>query len=253
MKTKRRQELRTNELILHLLQIRDYAAQNWNRIAGALIVVVLVVLVIGYWQYSRVSRRTDGLNELAKVRESAGLSPAERLDKMEQVAKDYPDKLVVLQALETIGQMAMNQVLIGWTSDDPAQREKLLDRADQAFKRIVSEYPDRHQAVAGAHLQLAAIAEDRGNKEEAARQYKTILDSPQLAAITMYQSIAATRAKTLDERMKPVEILPSTRPASTQPTTMPTTTRVSTRPAPGMSVRPQMRLAPPTTRPAGAR
>lgn len=253
MKTKRRQELRTNELILQLLRIKDYAAQNWNRIAGVAVVVVLVILVIGYWQYSRVARRTDGLNELAKVRDSMSLSPAERLDKMEQIAKDFPDKLVVLQALEMTGETAMTQVLIGWTSDDPAQRAKLLDRAEQALKRIVSEYPDRYQAVAGARLQLAAIAEDRGDKEEASRQYKAIIDNPQLAAITMYEGVAATRLKTLDERMKPVEILPSTRPAATQATTMPTTTQAATRPVRGPAARPQVRLAPPTTRPAGAR
>lgn len=253
MKTKRRQELRTNELIQQLMRMREYAARNWNWIAGIAVAVGLLIAVAVYWQYSRAQRRVDGLNALANLREDPSVAPTERLDKMEQIANEYPDKQVVLTALEIIGESAMTQLLIGWTSDDASQRDKLMNRAERAFTRIVNEYPDRYEAVARAHLGLAAIAEDRGNKEEAAKQYKAILNNTNLAAIKNYESIAATREKTLDERMQPVEILPSTRPAATQATTRPTATQAATRPSIVRPAGPRVRLAPPTTRPAGSR
>jgi hypothetical protein len=254
MKTKRRQELRTNELIMQLMRIKDYAVQHWNRIAGAAVVVVLLIAIIAYWQYSRSARRTEGLNAIAKLREDPNLTPMERLEKMEQIAGQYSDKQVERVALETIGESAMMQVLIGPASDEPSQRDKLLDMAHHAFTRIVTEFPDRYEAVARARLGLAAIAEDRGNKDEAAREYKAILDNPKLAAIKMYESIAATREKTLDERMRPVVILPATRPAATQATTVPSATRAATRPTATSPARRPLRLTPtPATRPVGAR
>ncbi|MGB9626291.1 MAG: tetratricopeptide repeat protein [Phycisphaerae bacterium] len=237
MKTKRRQELRTNELILQLIKARDYAARNWNWIAGTALVVVLVIAIIAYWQYNRGVRRIEGLNALATVREDANLPPAEQIDRLEQIAKQYPDPQVVLASLEAVGNSVMHRLLVDWTGESPSQREKLLGAAEAAFRRIVAEFPDRHEAVVRAHLGLAAIAEDRGDREEAARQYKAILDDPKLAAVTMYQGIAAARAGTLDERMKPVEILPATRPAATRTATSPTTTQAATMPvsAPGAS------------------
>ncbi len=230
MKTKRRQELRTNELILQLIKARDYAARNWNWIAGTALVVVLVIAIIAYWQYNRGVRRIEGLNALATVREDANLPPTERIDRLEQIAKQYPDPQVVLASLEAVGDYVMHRLLVDWTRETPSQREKLLGAAEGAFRRILAEFPDRHEAVVRAHLGLAAIAEDRGDRQEAARQYKAILDDPKLAAITMYKGIASAREATLDERMKPVEILPSTRPAATQSATMPTTTRAATMP-----------------------
>jgi hypothetical protein len=250
MKTKRRQELRTNELILRLIKARDFAARNWTWIAGTGVVVVLLIAIIAYWQYNRSARRIEGLNALAAVREDSSLSPMERIDKMEQVANQYPDRQVMLASLEAAGDYAMNQLLVGWTSEDPAQREKFLGAADRAFRRIIAEFPDRYEAVARAHLGLAAIAEDRGDRAEASRQYKAILDDPKLAAITMYQSIASAQEKTLSERMKPVQILPATRPAATQAATMPTTTSAATRPAKAISTAPA--AAPPVRAPSTA-
>jgi len=250
MKTKRRQELRTNELILQLIKARDYAARNWNWIAGTALVVVLVIAIIAYWQYNRSARRIEGLNVLATVREDSSLPVSERIDKLEQIAKQYPDPQVVLASLEAVGDYVMHRLLVDWTGETPSQREKLLGAAEGAFRRIIVEFPDRHEAVVRAHLGLAAIAENRGNREEAARQYKAILDDPKLAAITMYKGIAAARASTLDERMQPVEILPSTRPAATQTATMPTTTRNVLSPAATRNVRTPT-PAPGASRPTG--
>ncbi len=244
MKTKRRQELRQNELIHQLMELKEFAIRRWNYIAGVVVLVVLVFAIGWYWQYSRTRSRNEGLNALAKVRTDESLGSAQRLDRLRQIVADYSDRSVVLAALEATGAEAMRQYLLyGKSSFDPEQARRLLDTAEEMYGRIVREYTEPAEALARARLNLAAIAENRDDKEAARRQYRAILDTPQLKALTQYASEAETRDRTLDSRMVKMVILP--------PESRPTTTQAATRPAATRQAVPRpMATHPATTAPA---
>lgn len=237
MKTKRRQELRQNELVHQLLELRDFVSRRWNYVAGVAVVVVLAVGVGLYWRHAGQQARADGLAMLAKYQQDSALSPSDRLDKLSQIASEYSNADVRLAALEATAREAMNQSrMIGRSPATLGDYEKLLKLAEDSYQQILREFPNSHPVVARAHLNLAGIAEDRWQFDKARQEYDAILKNPNLATITMYESIAAKRVATLAERSAPMVVLP----ALPKPTTT-TATRPTTQPA-----------SQPGTRPAGA-
>lgn len=233
MKTKRRQDLRANELVRQLIEIKDYIVLRWNWIVGGLVVIGLAIGLYSYQQHSRKAAQIEGLNRLASLRADRTKPLPDRIDEMNQVADASTDSDVVLAALEMIGSEATSArewLFLGATDgrDDESQRE-LAEAAQRAFERIVRDFSDRPEAAARAHLGLATLAENRYDKEEARKHYEAIVNTPQLAAVTMYQSIAVQHLATLDQRLQPVEILPSL--PTTQPTTQATTAPAATQPS----------------------
>lgn len=228
MKTSRRQELRTNELILELLKIRDYVEQNWQIVVGALVVVALIFGGAGYWRYSKGVKQAEGLNAVT----AAGRTPdtQDRVDKLFRLADEYTDEVVVLAALQATTRDALAGLMIASTTKDANMRENLMKRVEEAGNRIIRDFPGKPDAVAHAHLDLAAVAENRFQKDEARKHYKAILDTPALAAVSGCKSVAAKRESMLDAVMTPVEILPAlpTSAPAIAPTVSPEAT---TRPA----------------------
>jgi hypothetical protein len=241
MKKKRRRELRENELARQLGDALKYLNEQWQWLAGGALVIVVIAAVAMYWRYNAAQRRDEGLSTLMSLRESRTMPVAEKLQKINQVANEYGDKDVVLAALEMASRITTEDLLLGALGGQgPVDRNSLLDEQAKAAHRIVSEFGDHPEAVARAHLALAAVAEDRGEADEARRHYQAILDDPKLKA-TMYASTAAARESTLEARMEPVTILPALAPG-TQPSTQATTSRAAATQAAGAA----------TTEPAAA-
>lgn len=250
MKTKRRQELRTNELIGELIRLRDYLQRQWRVIVGAAVVVVLIVVGMLYWRYSTAQRRAEGFKALNQVEANAErLPPLEVLDKLAAVAQQYPDHDVLQNVLDYTGYRALQAYQVA-ASEGPVDRDALLQRAEDAYSRMAREFADRPEVLARAHLGLAAVAEDRYDAKAAREHYEAVLNDPSLKSITMYTAIAQSRLATLDQRLEPVEILPATQPA-----TQPTTTRATTSTAPATepattAMAPEVEIVPPAETPA---
>lgn len=220
MKTSRRSELRTNELILELIKLREFVERQWQYVVGAIVAVLVLVLLLVYWRHSAAAARAEAMNALAEARtKTEGMQ--ERVEKLLQLAGEYSDDQVVLAALETASAEALRGLMVTSATMKADLRKNLLDAAEKANRRILAEYASNPDALARAYLRLAAVAENRFNKDEARKCYKAILDDPRIAANKLYQSMAAKREATLDARMEPVEILPS--PPATAPA--PTTTQ----------------------------
>lgn len=231
MKQSRRQELRTNELILKLIELREFVETQWQIVVGAVVVVALIIGGGWYWSYSASVRRSEAMNDLFAARQKSDAKLQERLDSYGRIAGEHSDPTVTLAVLETIANDAMRNLMVQGPDMDATSRESALDAAQKACDRIRSEFQNRPDALCRAYLGLAAIAENRGNKDEARKNYKAILDTPALAAVTVYQSIAAKRESTLDARMEPVTILPAL-PTTTQAATQPVVIKADAPPMP---------------------
>jgi len=250
MKT-RRQELRTNELIKELMQLREFVVRRWQWLALGAGAVVLVVGIVWYQAYSRSARRAEGLGMILSAYASEDAGAADRIDRFLQIADEYSDKEVVLAALYAVGRVADHELLNAPTAADAqARREKALAAAERAYERMIAEFGDRPSVVACGRLGLAAVAESRGLKEEARKQYKAIIDEPRFAGLTQYRSLAITRERTLDERMEPLEILPPL--PKTQPATQPASGPAAPAATHPSETRPATRTADAPTRPVGS-
>jgi hypothetical protein len=221
MKTSRRSELKTNELILELVKLREFVEKHWQYVVGGIVAILVLALLLVYWRQSAAASRAEAMNALVEARaKTEGLQ--ERVDKLIQLAGEYSDEQVVLAALDAASAEALRGLMVSSTTQKADLRKNLLDAAEKANRRIVAEYASNPDAVARAYLGLAAVAENRFNKDEARKYYKAILDDPRIAANKLYRSMAAKREATLDARMEPVEILPSppataSAPTATQP------------------------------------
>jgi hypothetical protein len=90
--------------------------------------------------------------------------------------------------------------------------DELLNKAAEAYQQVLRDYRSQQRAKAASMFGLAAIAENRGDWQTAAKQYQAIIDDKDV--LKMYQTSAESRLKMLD-RIKQPKLLatPSTRPA----------------------------------------
>ena len=104
----------------------------------------------------------------------------------------------------------------------PVKAEKdYLDEAKGDWALILKQFPGEPAAVADARFGLAAVAEDRGDFDAAAEQYKAVATDK--SAVPMHKTEAERRLKLLPDLRNPVRFgTPATLPAFDQPTTLPT-------------------------------
>lgn len=230
MKTKRRQELRTNELIRQLVELRDFIYLRWRWVVAVTAAIVVAAACLWYWQYTRKTRREEGLKAIASVREEA--DPTARVERLQRIAQEYADAHVVQAALERIAGTAAEALMsLPATPAEQEKRARLLEAQENAYRRLLSEFGDKPQTAALARLGLAAVMENRGRFEEARQHYKAVLEDARLDAAAAYKALAARDNATLDARMQPIEVLPAL--PKTQPTTQATTGPAATAPATG--------------------
>lgn len=228
MKTKRRQELRTNELIRQLEELGEFIYLRWRWVAAVTLVIIMAAGGIGYWQHSRRVRREEGLKAIASAREEA--DPTARVERLQRIAQEYGDAHVVQTALERIAGTAAEALMsLPATPDEQEKRSRLLGAQENAYRRLLSEFGDKPQTAALARLGLAAVMENRGRFEEARQHYKALLDDPRLEASAAYKALAARENATLEARMHTIEVLPAL--PKTRPTTQPITRPAATAPA----------------------
>jgi hypothetical protein len=244
---RRRRELRKNELIEFLTEKKDFVVQCWPWVAGG---VVAIVLVLGALMYAR---RAAGLDAVVTAREANDVMPGQRVERLQQVAREYAGDPDVRQtALDAIARDALRSCLMPDTRVDADARKQLLAAADDAARELADDPSATPEIKARAHLILAAIAEDRDQEDQARQQYRAILDNAELSKVVMYASIAAQREATLAERMEPVVFAPPATQPTTKATTQPTTGRTITL-TPSVPGQPTVTLTPvpkPTTQPA---
>ena len=127
-------------------------------------------------------------------------------------------------------------------------RKESLDSAAEAYRTVVDNYGDIKQAAVAARLSLGAIAEERGQWDEAKANYEKVAaeakDQP------AYAELARARLQILEQLRNPVILAtPSTLPAIPPLVAAPTT---ATMPMGAATTAPAAPPAAPTTASAGA-
>jgi hypothetical protein len=99
--------------------------------------------------------------------------------------------------------------------------DELLRRSSDSYQQVVKDpaLAAEHEAVDSAHLGLAAIAENRGNWDEANKELEAVRDDPNAMKVLAEQ--AGDQVNSLSALQHPLYIAPPSGVTSTQPTSGP--------------------------------
>ena len=263
MKAERRHELQTNELA----KVITGAPSAYSRYGGrVLLVVIAAALVFVLVRYRITSSRESARlarENLAAARtvvsnlhfadllnappsEAASLRrrwTAEATTALEEASRLSDEPQVLAEVLLARGDLnwALSTLTeIPGAATQPSLRmeltkEQLHSGAEESYNGVLNQYPDQTAAVVGARFGLAAVAENRGNWDEAKKHYQAIADNEQLAQA--YRGQAKLRLERAPDWSQPVLIVePTSQPATDRtgvpfapPATAPTT-QATTRP-----------------------
>jgi len=248
MKAERRHELRTNTLAQFLADLPLYIRFHANKFLIGIIVICLAVLLIRYRMNQAEQARQAIRTSLTDARN--GIDRLKMLDRspMSDVAKAQERRNITGQV-----NSALNTIFENFSqSDDPAIRAEalvargdlnwtlahlgpipgaatqpglaqpspveLLQTSEEAYQRILKEYPAQNIAKAAALFGLAGIEEDRLNWDKATAHYNAIIGDNGIAQI--FQTIARQRILIIPE-IKTTAFLGSF--SATQPASQPST------------------------------
>jgi|GEM_PF-669929 len=218
MKQARRQELRTNDLSVYLQQTYEWAQRNATYLIGGVVVVVLV-LVISFWmQYSRHATREKGWKDYYSILREGSAEVAGSIERARTLAAEFSDDVDLGPVTLALQADLAYQKAMSLTSPlDQGQRVGLLEDAKQTYERVLAKYPKRPLIVVRTKMSLAAVLESlymegQGNLDGIRQIYQDLIDGPTNA----FQSVASELQASLDERTKQLDIVP-TPPLSTAP------------------------------------
>jgi hypothetical protein len=234
MKAEERHELRENDLASWL----HYGLWAFLKQNGSYILLVLALGFLGYQLWNMYQRkqeiaRLNAWNDLRVATESPD-------------ATTYVNKLRVLVAETKLKEVKAQAYLdLGYVYDRllayPEDLNRLqlgpdeaLNKAYDAFQQALQLHGDDVLLSAKAHLGMAAVAEDRGQWDQALGEYKKLTDPASQYANTAFAALAQQRIDTLDDRKNAPQLAASFRtrysdeqkkmslpPASTLPAGLP--------------------------------
>jgi hypothetical protein len=256
MKAQRRQELKANSLLWHIQGLPEQIKKYQSQIALVFLLIALAIVLIRYRMNAATQRlydaqaamaiSTDDLDNLRRLQVYA-FSPdqmdrlmkareeafADGLQQADTVFQKAPDSQPAMKAQALLAKGDLNFEMANFAplpgaATRPELRpaesdESLLTAAAEAFSQVIDNYPDQKFAVAHARLGLAAVNENRGNWDDAKKQYQAIIDSD---ADQGFKYLAAKRIALLAQISQPVMIdLQAAGQSShvTAPSTAPTT------------------------------
>jgi tetratricopeptide (TPR) repeat protein len=256
MKQTRRHELKQNELAHSLTELKEWLNKYVNYVIGA---AVAVVAIIGIGSYSSKQRNEKfergwadyqaAIDDYAKAAGTVGRganasipsNPAgmdQALKQMQLVADTYADNGdLTARSLLWIGDQALRQLATVQSGPSEGGSLQLLGQAEKAYERVTMEFKDRPLDVAIAKFGLAAIAEERGQFDQAKKMYEE-MSQWEGAELLPMANLAKVKLEEVDNYAKPVTFaapptprLPTTQPlteliippAPTSPTSAPTT------------------------------
>jgi tetratricopeptide (TPR) repeat protein len=254
MESERRQERDKTDLESFLrVKLPELMQTYGNRILWIITLILLVVLVLIYrrnqnqLQSTVLSENSSAAVELSSsLRQSAGMtflgaSPEQVTNLSAQVSAieeavasvtasegtDSQKAFALLARADAYWAMTTAAPEIFSTTAPSSLRtvEQYRAEAEASYRDLLARYPNERDPAMSALFGLATLAEDKGDFDEAARRYKSIIEST--IATSTHQSMAKWRLEQLDMLRKPLELAaPTSRPvdaggATTAPTTQP--------------------------------
>lgn len=256
MESERRHELETNSLAIWLYRLPDLLRKHANKILVVVVLVALVVFAIQYRNRAAAQRQAqvrEGLSTawsgvrqlpMLALRGLDGEQFVSLRDSIEREALNGIDAVLV-EASSSERRLLANALLakgqLYWelarlpappgATTRPAllssgrSSDENLKLSEDAYQRVLKEFPDEYDSRMNAMFSLAAIDETRRQFDAARTKYQQIMDDPK--SIPFHRDLARTRLGLLAELEAPLFIgPPSTRPtdepaSSTEPGTRP--------------------------------
>ncbi|MEI7766338.1 MAG: hypothetical protein WCJ97_02745 [Phycisphaerae bacterium] len=231
MKPEEKQELQSNELATWLVRfpmwLKDYGSY-------VLLAVAVAILVVQLYHWNK-NRQEQKLHEAWANLELATIPGRENPPaKLKSITLDYDIPTVQAIALVKLGEF-YHQIILAGAPPEGVQGVKMTveearQNAQEAYKKVLTQYPDDKLAVPLAMVGLAAVSESVGNWDLAKEQYTKLTDPKGAFANTAFAQLAQRRLDQLEEIKQPVVLGPAatTLPDFTEPTTNPTTVPVTT-------------------------
>lgn len=246
MKAERRHELQENTLAHVLSNFPLYLSVYAGRIITVVLVVALVFLLFRYRAAAKQQQFETTRINLAQAREAtfqlgqlvggfreptqtAQLRSQLLLDAnaaIDAVLANADTDTIKAEALVSRGDLywtAANLPDLSGAATQPAlalpePRDELLAKATGAYEQVLSQHPKQSLAVASALMGLAAIAENRGQFDEALKRYEQMktADIPQL-----FKALAEGRIAQMPLIRVQRRIVAATMPAFDVPATAP--------------------------------
>jgi hypothetical protein len=250
MKAERRHELQQNTLASFISDLPVYLQMHANKLLMGVIVVCAVIFLMRYRSnalaQSRETAKTSlsaarsgvdrlkalqffGGTEIAQAEERRSLATQvdTAIDQVLQTTKDSDDAPMRASALALRGDLnwtLANMPAIPGATTQPAlalphSPADYLANAEGAYQQVLKEYDSQMLPKATALLGLAAIEENRGNWDKAARYLNTVATDASISET--FKSIAQHNLSIIPELRNPVYLgsYSSTQPAisSTRP------------------------------------
>ena len=232
MKAEHRHELKTNDLSKALLTTGDYVKEYGGRVALALAIVIMVVVLVN----SRVKRGRENQarlkSNLAYVQAAIDQLEVARFDPtgvptaamsryddlradLETILDDASDKQVLAQALIAKGDL--NWALANYPQFPPnspaatqpkykleKERAQYLKDAAEAYQQVLDRYAEQTLATIVARFGLATVAEQARQWEQARSHYDQLAKLPD--EHKTFRQLAEARLKRLDDISRPMLI-----------------------------------------------
>lgn len=215
MRTHERHDLKKNELADTLEQLRQFFTVHGSKVMSIAILVLVVVAAVLYFVHNRNVARAQAWEQLLSA--SAGQMNSKPED-LKAIAQQTSDRKIQAFAWMKYGDALSRESL---TADQPAKHKDLAGQAEQAYDKVVREYAEFPETLAGAQMGLGAIYEDTGRWDQARKIYQQIGENKQLTG-TGLPAVAKSRLEDLKTWQQAAQTpLPTSQPAPTATATRP--------------------------------
>ena len=219
MKAKRRQELKTNELAQTLTQAREFMEKYGNYVIGGVVVVAVILSASVWYRRSLTDAHRRQWADYYALRQAdaqfittpEGANFEALLTRHKDLASSTSDSAVRLRTLEGLGTFCWSYAVLSDPAPDAEEGSRALDEATNTYELIVRDFSDDEQAAGNALLALAAIAEERGEFDQAATYYGRI-DAEEKFADSVFFALARDRLNSMDALRETIVFAPAPPP-----------------------------------------
>ncbi len=214
MKTKRRQELKSNDLAIYLQELREFVRANSSKIIMIGVVAVCLVAVIGFRVHSSsvsLENSWQAYQNVARASYTPDPENAEWLEdtrrQWEAVVESSGDRSFKAQAIWGYIDFCQRQFL---STRDSATKTRLLEIAERHCRLLMDRYASNPAMHAAALRALASVEENRyvldgdaAHKERARQHLEEIRDTAAFTG-TPFQDDALTRLNDFEGLWQPM-------------------------------------------------
>jgi hypothetical protein len=171
---------------------------------GSYLLLAAALALLGWqvWNYYQKKHEfavQEAWSDLQAAQSSAENQPG----KLARVIAEHDVKTVQAQAYIALGNYYVRTVALGippqGVSNAKYDRDAQLAQGEDAYRKALSGYADDMLVEGAARLGLAAVAEDRGNWDDARKEYEALTDAKSRFSGSAYASLAADRLTKLDD------------------------------------------------------